>query len=389
MGGRSSAFRRAVTAFLSACIMLAASGMLSAEETGDFSFKLLPDGTPRFTQVLRWEHDPNVSFYRVYVQTASGENITEERTEQPELQLNLEPGEYRFRVILFNLLEKPELELPWNTFTVKRAEIPRIGNWFPGAWYLDELDPVLSLSGTDLMPGAKVVLSHTTRESVYLNGEVVEQEGTTRVNIRFPSMLVQTGTYSFTLTNPGGLTAVIPRALDVSFQRPVDLHVSAGFAPWLPLYDSWSVQTWPGTVFPLSAVARFSVHFLKTGIGYFGGELTTGGRFMSGGIEGADIRSVSGSVGLNAVYRLLFSKTLSVSARAGGGIVLSNHVFEYAGRKGATLSSIDPCISAGVSLTRHLTKKIFLEAGADWMQMFASEFTAGGIMPFICAGYSF
>lgn len=360
-----------------------------AEETGTFSCEILPDGTPRFTQVLRWEPDPNVSFYRVIVQTGSGENIADSRTEKPELRLCLGPGEYRFRIVLFNVLGKPELELPWKPFTVKRAEIPRIRNWSPKAWYLEEFSSVLSLSGRDLIPGATIVLTLTTNDSVRLKGEVIEQDGTSRLRVEFPSMFVQTGTYTLTLTNPGGLSTVLPGAVVVGFQRPVDLQLSAGIAPWVSLYDSWYTQTWPGTVFPVSAVCRCTVYVLKTGFGHFGGELAAGGRFMSGGIEGAGIRLILGSAGLNAVYRLRVSNTLSVTARAGGGIMMSGLSFDYADTGGAALTSVDPCLSAGLSLTYRLTKKTFLEAGADWVQMFASEFTAGGVMPFISTGYSF
>ena len=362
---------------------------LRADIEGEYHLEFLADGTPRFTQVLRWEPDPNVSLYRVIVQNESGEIVVDTRTERSELNLCLEPGAYRVRIVLFNLLGKPEFELPWKSFTVKQARTPRIRSASPKTWYLEEPSPVLVLSGQDLVPGATVELTLPTNDSVRLKGEVIEHAGTSRIRVVFPSDVVRSGTYTLTITNPGGLSTVLPGAIVVKYRRPVDVQISAGFSPWVSLYDSWYTRTWPGTVFPASAVCRWTVHFMKTDHGHFGGELTAGGRFMSGGTEGAEIRLLFGSAGLNAVYRLLLSKTLNANLRAGGSVMMSFLSFEYDGTEGATLISLDPGISAGLSLSYRLSRNVFLEAGADWSQIFASEYTGGGVMPFIAAGYTF
>lgn|GEM_PF-3884436 len=74
---------------------------------GEYYHEILPDRTVRFTQVLRWDGDPNVFAYEVTVETEAGELVSTWRTEEPVLRINLVPGQYRCCVVLYNLLGKP------------------------------------------------------------------------------------------------------------------------------------------------------------------------------------------------------------------------------------------------------------------------------------------
>lgn len=364
---------------------------LSAEEMGEFSFELLPDGTPRFTQVLRWEADPNVLYYEVTMQTAAGEAVSVSRVDEPVLEFNLGPGDYRYRIVLYNLLGKPELSLPWRFFTVRKAEIPRVASLSQKVWFVEELQPQpqLTLQGEALVPGATVVLKPADSSAPAIAGSVVEQGGTSSVRVEFPERRIIAGEYSLVFTNPSGLSFTVPRALLVRYQRPLDLLLCGGYAPWIALYDSWYRNVWSGTFFPVSAMGRLSAYFVKRPYGYFGAELTVKGQLAQGGTETTTINSTTASAGVEGIYKYRFSRQISLTGRVGGGAAVTHYAFQYRTTSGPEISSANFFVSAGVSLQYFLMKKVFLEAGTDWMHLFMVGFSQGGLTPFLLAGVQF
>jgi len=369
--------------------LLISASVLPAQDMGEYSFEMLPDGTPRFTQVLRWDPDPDVREYEVTVETAEGVPVSTHRLEQPVLRLDLPPGAYRYRVVLTNLLGKPEVDLPWRSFTVLKAEIPGVTEVSPKVWFIDDLKPEVTLSGENLAPGVAVVLKPSSGSAAPIAGKEVERKGTSTVRVAFSGRGVAAGEYTIVVTNPGGLEQTLPAALAVRYERPVDVAISLGYDPWFSLYDSWFLESWPGTFFPLGASARLSVWFIKKPYGHFGVELAMAGRLMTGGLTGAIINSEIGQAGLNGVYRFPFSRWISATARIGGGAALSHHAFDYDGTAGAGIASVDLFVSAGLSLQWYVTKHIFLDAGADWTHVFANGFSEGGLTPFLAAGVLF
>ncbi len=383
MAGKSRAALAALALFLAAC------PRPSAEEAGEYSFEIQPDGTPRFTQVLRWNADPNVLSYEVTVQTAAGEEVSVTTLKQPVLTLHLPPGAYRYRIVLCNLLGKPELELPWKTITVLKAEIPTVADVTPTAWFLDDLKPEISIKGENLMPGAAITLESETSNAPPISGAELGREGTSVVRVAFPAREITVGRYTLVVTDPGGVSHKVPGALAVRYQRPVDVLISGAYAPWVALYDDWYTANWPGTFFPLGAAVRLSVYFLKRPFGYVGVGLDLGGRLMEGGIETAAIDSTIGMAGLSALYKYPFSRELAVTGRIGAGVVVRHHNFDYEGAAGTEISSLDPYASAGFTIQCFLLKNLFLEAGMDWMHVFANGFSEGGLSPYLLVGFLF
>ncbi len=209
---------------------------------GDYFFELLPDGTPRFTQVLHWEADPNVFYYEVTLQTAAGEEISVSRTEEARFGFSLKPGDYRYRIVFYNLLRQPELELQWQEFSILKAEIPRIDRHGPNVWFLENRGPVVTVSGQDLIPGATIKLTREGGIDTTLNpvnnpaagssqtsaapahpsfqGSEVERTGTSTVTVKFPHQSLTPGIYTLEWVNPGGLTSTLTKALLVRHMLP-------------------------------------------------------------------------------------------------------------------------------------------------------------------------
>ncbi len=384
MAGR---IRRRAAALIALLIM--GMARLSAEEPGEFFFEILPDGAPRFTQVFRWDADPDVLFYEVTVRTAADKEVSVKRVQEPLIRLTLPPGEYKVRIVLYNLLGKPEVELPWKNFTVKKAEVPRVTGVSPNAVFIEDLEADVRIAGENLVPGAEIVLKKTSGVPLTIPGTERGRSGTGSVNMLFALDSAVPGDYSIQVTNPGGLTVTFVNAVTVRYARAVDFLASAGYAPWIPLYDDWHRTHWPDPAFPLGAGAEFTVFFLKTEFGYLGARLEVEGRFFSGGEAGAAIDTLIGLAELKAVYKFRFNRTFSALAGVGGGVALSRHAFMYGATPGPTLTSADPCMSAGASAQFYFYKNLYLEAGLEWYHLFALDFSAGGLEPFIRAGFQF
>jgi hypothetical protein len=366
--------------------VLALAAPLQAQKMGEYSFSPSSDGAPIFTQVLRWTGDENVLYYEFTLQTAAGETLSVLKLEEPLVKLKLRPGEYRYKIAVYNLLGKIDEELPWRSLTVLEAELPRITDVAPNAWFLEDLVSEVTLSGENLAPGATIELRPATGSGTPIVGKETAREGKTKVSIAFPAFGLAAGKYSLTITNPGGLSFAVNDAISVRYERSMDMLVSVGYAPWISLYDSWYTEAWSGPFFPVGFISRLSVYFLKRPYGHFGAELSIAGRSMEGGSEDAAVKSLTGLIGVNGIFRHPYSKKLAVALRTGGGITISHHAFVYAGSSGSELNSLDPYVNLGVSFQYFPVKRFFLEAGTDWEHVFAVGFMEGGVMPFIAAG---
>ncbi len=192
-----------------------------AQQMGKYSFEILPDGTPHYTQLLRWEPVENVLYYEVTVRDGTGREISTARVDDHELKLCLSPGEYGYRIVLYDVLRKPAITLPWQELTVLEAEIPRVTGSAPRAWFLEDgRPPFLTLSGSELVPGAIFLLKPADGSGGPVEGEELGREGESTVRVSFPSRTLAEGEYSLVVTNPGGLSVSLPRALVVRHMLP-------------------------------------------------------------------------------------------------------------------------------------------------------------------------
>jgi hypothetical protein len=208
---------------LAACLLFSAT-WLPAD--GEYSHDFLPDGTPRFTQVLRWDGDPNALFYQVTLQTGAEEEVSVAKVTEPVLRLNLAPGQYRYRIAFYNLLGKREITLPWQGFEVLKAEVPSVTRCAPKVWFLEEPKHVLTLQGEDIRPGATFVLKGDATSQPRIAGTEQEREGTSTARVSFPSDALVAGEYVLEVTNPGGLSAVLPHALLARHMLPAATGLS-------------------------------------------------------------------------------------------------------------------------------------------------------------------
>ncbi|MGO8692096.1 MAG: hypothetical protein ACLQMF_00350 [Rectinemataceae bacterium] len=351
-----------------------------------YYFTLGADGQPVFTQVLRWDADQNALEYQVLVRDSTGAEILSKRGTEVEEKLHLAPGSYTYKIVTYNLLGKAEAETDWIGFTVIRAEQPKLSAVSPSAIYMDASDGRVVLTGDKLLPGGVVSL-------VPLNGKppsvgtVVERKENKEVVVLFPDKAYEPGDYSLSFADPGGLSATLDRALRIRFQRPVDLLVSLGYAPYVPLGDPWAVGAWPGAFKLLGFQAGIDLYFIKQRWGFLGLEAGAQWRRMYGGEPEATLTSDFGLMGMDVLYKYRFSRELHGLAKLGGGLAWSYHSFDYEGSTGPTASSYDPFAQAGIALQAFLPSKLYGEIGVDCTCIFLIGNYALGIAPRLGIGY--
>jgi hypothetical protein len=235
-GKRSSPPRRAIGLI---ALLLCLASQPAAEEAGEYRLEFLSDGSPRYTQVLRWESDPYVLFYVVTLQTAAGEKLSEFKAAESALSLSLGPGEYRYRITAYNALRKPEIEFPWREFSVLKAELPRVVRYEPKIIYIEDATASLTLWGEYLAPGARVALQGGDPSIPSFEGKETAREGTSdgasadrmsEVRFSFPAGSLPPGEYSLMFTNPGGLSTEVRAALVVRHKlgEPRSLEPATG-----------------------------------------------------------------------------------------------------------------------------------------------------------------
>jgi hypothetical protein len=351
----------------------------------DYFYSLDPSGAPVFTQVLHWEADPNALEYRITLKSADGEQLLDSRTSETSLDVHLQPGGYSYKIVTYNLLGKPEAETDWIDMRVIKAEQPAPSSSSPSTIYMDALDGRVTILGQKLVADGAVAL--VGKNGARFVGKVSERKGDQEIVVTFPDEAYQPGDYSIYIENPGGLNASLDDALKIRFQRPVDLLVSSGYSPFVPLYDDWFVENWSSTFNPIGADAQLELFFVKQRWGFVGIEAVAQWRRMYGGEENATLTSDFVLAGANLLYKYRFARQLHGLARIGGGVSWSYHSFDYDGFAGPTTDSYDPYAQAGIALQAFLPFKLYGEIGADCACVFLLNHYALGIAPRFSVGY--
>ncbi len=355
-----------------------------AEEIG-FFHTIGDNGEISFTQSLDWDADPYALGYEICVRDGAGIEIFREFTEQSHVDFRLTPGEYEYNIVTKNLLDQAEAESGWQRLIVIKAEIPSLEDVSPSFIFMDSLDGRVTLSGKNLMEGAEIFLvDKTGRKDRAIE---LARADTSEITVTFDDKAFRSGTFGMLIVNPGGIEDSIDDAVRILFQRPVDILVSAGYAPMAFFADDWFMENWPEPFQKLGAIATMDVFFIKKYWGFLGAGISGSGIYLNGGTDTATLTSTYFLYGASLLYKYRFSRTLHGVARVGGGLALSDHEFTYGDVTGISESSTDPFAGIGISAQYYFKGKFFLEGGADWVAIMGNGHTVQGIRPCLKFGY--
>ena len=198
----------------------------------------------RFIQHLSWT--PHEYALRYGVEIEREEDGTYRRflledTREAGISVSLPPGNYRYRVIPYDLLNRPGIISEWLSFVVKQAFDPEITGFMPELITLqnDVKEYELIIFGNNFLPESEIYLNklNSINSDVIIPFQVqISNEGRKAV-LFFKDVKFETGTYQINIKNPGGLETQIGGFVVQNPGTPSFSFASGGGSPY-PYYPS-------------------------------------------------------------------------------------------------------------------------------------------------------
>jgi hypothetical protein len=346
---------------------LASAGEVSSD------YRLDPDGKIR--QRIAWTR-ANAYFYEVEIEKIASGAVWElelkERTEQTFLELSLPPGMYRYRILNYNVLGRVGAVSEWTGIRVFAAKQPAAESFSPAAYFMDspEGEFTLTVTGHDL---AEEALIHIVAKK---GGKPVQPSSIrygadeTTIQAVFPAEGLALGAYDIVITNPGGMTQAL-EGFYTGFTHSVDINISLGYGPVFPVYG-YFFDTYNAVLYPLSFYSRIGIVPVKRLWGWIGFELSP---YYTDLKTENDAYSLTGTM-FGASVSVLYQKwmrnyTTALNFRLGGGAgLISNIEFSHKdGSRSENTGSGVFTINAGVSVQWFVWKNMFIEGGAEYLQL--------------------
>ncbi|ULQ59478.1 hypothetical protein K7I13_13535 [Brucepastera parasyntrophica] len=361
----------------------------------------------RFIQMLEWPRQSHVRRYEIIVERQDDESreyteFLRESVETNYIEISIPAGEYRYRLVVYNLLNRADGESDWLHFSVFRAIQPELENFAPRNYYLDEtFDRSMVLSGDSFVEGAEIFLIEQDVPGEPVAGDIrrrrkifpVEKtidSSQRRAEVVFGDAM-QSGSYDVVVQNPGGLWSSAG-TLTVKFQKPVDFNISAGYAPMILLYGSDMSTYFEKRFYPLGANIRMSLVPIKKTYGYFGFEIDGYWNFIKNEADGYTVSTHLIGGHFNLLYQKpLIPKRLVLNVRAGGGVfAFLNMYFDFGGGlESEPLNTWFPTAGGGLSLQWFVFKRLYADLGVTYMHFFSKEMPSGYLLPVISVGWQF
>ncbi|MGP1594762.1 MAG: hypothetical protein ACTTH8_05915 [Treponema sp.] len=374
---------------LSVCIPLSVFCDDSAVED-DKAWSLHFEGdsqTPVFKQKLRWHIADNVFYYILSVIDDADVLVMEPlKTTATEVELQLKPGTYRYKLEVFNLLEQKEAETPWHEFTVKQAIHPNIYSLSPKNLYIEDGITDFSISGNGFTDeceiaivnqnGKKLLFTETKRseKNVYFNSQDI---------LKHPGNI-----WYVTVTHPSGLSAD-SQPLTVRYRRPVDFYIGIGYPPFIPLTDKWYRSYWTKKAYPFAIGSTIGLVFAKRHYGNFGAEIRTMFRDTRLKEDLISVYNKYALTGLFLTYEYWFIKPLAFFSRAGGGYSYSDFQFDFQVQKGEKVRSSDLYYEVGLGLRWKFYRFAYMDASINWQHIMHKSVLPGGLIPEVSIGFRY
>jgi hypothetical protein len=393
----------------------------------------------RLVQRLSWIGDEYVLRYEVVIEREEDGRFLEQHrqfTNASFIEVSLSPGNYRFRVIPYDFLNRAARDSGWVNFEVRPILMPEIISISPAYLYLDE-NAVhrLTVSGRNIAPNAEIELRRQDGIAIIPYYKYILPDGNTAwLYLDNDQLLI--GTYQVFIRNPGNMetrggTIIIthpepavhieePPIVSVEKPEPVveiqepepaapieepepvlvleptvsieesepavsveaasvieNIFVSAALMPILPVYGE--EERFFGQTISFGAAARVGVTFKMNALS-LGAELAVSWHFLNADSEQAHFTAFD----LNLlVQQRLPNDTMALRFRVGPGFTVA-----LPGGPETLSDWTSLHTNIGASFLWLFYKDLYLETGLDYTHWF-TEFPSGALRPWIGVGWRF
>jgi hypothetical protein len=257
---------------------------------------------------------------------------------------------------------------------------PEISSVRPSSVKSDSGKITLTVRGSNFMKTASVTLK---KGSVTVNPESMKRISREEIEISITPTAMGKGYYDLVLTNPGGNSRTLSRALTVGSEPSIHLGISGNYNMLLPQWNSIMDNSFMGGELYLGYHPLFfnSFRFLK----HLGIEASLAYMQHRGiPFPGGSLRMISGSGGL-AFEQLIFSH-LSMVLHCGSGLQKTDINVKITSEKA---SSYDTLIYAGASFRIYPHAGFFIEPGSEYRHVLSLNENIKSIRSYLRLGYRF
>lgn len=357
----------------------------------------------KFEQKLSWTGDENAFEYKIEICRNDSDFVIKSiTTTENFIIVNLASGLYKYRVIAYDFLQRESSSTEWCNFEILKAYEPEV-ELSQTEFELTKKEKKnfnIPLEINQITEESKVELVNIETGEV-IEGKIVASKNENEEEQKHAEFTkIDDGEYQIKVINPSGLSKTAEENLIITskvkpkkeINWPIDLNVTGGVGFDLNVQKAFNGIDDKVVISPLAKVSYLPLDIKKMKFG-----LELNGQYMNRKIEtqyySFSLDYIIATFSVIGRYNFL-NGILGFNVKAGGGLMLCNFDFKYknlqTSREGKTKqSALESCLTAGVSLNVIFAKYIFIEAGADFIEMFLGSANEGFICPYISAGVRF
>jgi len=347
---------------------------------------------PRFIQRLAWTGGAHALRYEVVIEKLEDENYVShlrEFTTALFLELSLTAGDYRFRVIPYDVLDRPGESSRWVQVEVRPALKPEVNSALQEATGTKDELYMFKVDGRNLLPDSEIFFLNEEGERIDpVRITAIDDDGS--VVLFFDKGSLVTGEYGIVVKNPGGLETDMGGVVFTAPQKfaPIESPFKLFSASWMPVL-SFPINSFEESIVLTGAALNMAVAFMLPLDFYVGPELTTTWHTLNSvpAVENETDETDSADEGSQGMKNQVLTIGINVLA----GKWFFNQTMAVNVRLGANYSLLGEGsfnLNAGASFLWRFLKNVYVEAGANYSLAFNEELT-GGLHPFIGAGCKF
>ena len=358
-------------------------------------------GGIQFIQRFSWPKDENASQYELIIERREkggfgaaadkeGDYTQAFRviTEEASTEFSLPPGDYRYRVIVYNLLRQGEYTSPLVDFVILPALQPELSGFSPRRFDLKQGGDVeLVLEGRNLLPESEI---HLERRGQSFPPRTYRPDPSgERAVLIYDAPDLSRGSYTIRIKNPGGMEASL-QGFRADSSSSFYFQILPAYTPVVP-FQGYIFEAFDNPFYPLGAGIRAAWFPLKGSWGSLGAEAVFGWDYLKDRRNSADVTAHFGELGLNALYQRNLNHFLAVNVRAGGGFSgILNLVFDHGIVQSDTYNTISPMADLGLSLEWIIYQSLYAELGAEGFFVFSKDTPRSlYLKPFAGVGWRF
>ncbi|UTY30398.1 hypothetical protein [Treponema putidum] len=348
-------------------------------------------------QHLSWEAIDNILGFEFVLekQDNSGNwiQIDKKNLKKNSINVSLQPGKYRYKVAIINLLNQLDSASEYRNFDVRIAYQPEVLSLSVNTIYFDETDSdSLIVLGNNLFAETIFTLNKDTENPIPCTVIEADKDGK-KIKLKLDFSKFSPGIYTFTATDPSGLHDS-SKNIAFAFQKPLDIFLSLGYTFSAFMQNKILYRYFKSNIYPAGGSLRFSIIPIKKLYGRIGFNLSASGLFLkSSKDEIYTLKSGFIIPQFNLVYMFpIIKRRLNFDLHLGGGaafLIQAKFTYPESDIQSPVYWFWCPSVNGGTAVQVYLYKKLYFEINLDHIILFRKDFPKYVIQPSLSLGWEF